>query len=119
MNTTSSKFALISTAKINNAFPIEIDAAIIEALANSIKAIGFNVIPLVVRDMGTPMKPEYHLVESSYQQVSVLMACKLLRERNPQQWSNCTAVIVNPVGDTGERVERLHQVLTQLTLSRP
>jgi len=119
MNTTTSTFALVSVAKISTAFPIQIDEAIIEALANSIEAVGFNVIPLVVRDYGDAFKPDYNLIDSTYQQVSVLMACKLLRERNPQKWGNCTAVIVNPIGSEGERVERAQAIAAQLGLSRP
>ena len=119
MTTTKSTFALVSVSRVKTAFPIDIDDAIIEALANSIEAIGFNVIPLVVRDYGEAFNPNYNLIDSTYQQVSVLMACQLLRERNPQKWGNCTAVIVNPIGDTGERVERAMAIAAQIGLSRP
>jgi hypothetical protein len=119
MNTTQSRFALVTTSKISTAFPIEIDRNIIEALANAIESIGFNVVPLVVRDYGTPMKPEYNLIDSTYQQVSTLMALRVLRERDPQKWCNCNVVIVNPVGSEGERVERAQAIAAQLGLSRP
>lgn len=118
MNTTKSRFALVAVARISTAFPIAIDDAIIEALANSIEAVGFNVIPLIVRDYGDAFKPDYNLIDSTYQQVSVLMACKLLKARNPK-FEMCTVVIVNPIGETGERVERAQAIAAQIGLSRP
>jgi hypothetical protein len=119
MNTTKSTFALVSTNKIKTAFPIEINSEIIGALANAIESVGFNVIPLVVRDMGNAFNPEYHLVDSTYQQVSILMALKVLRERSPKEWGNCSAIIVNPIGSEGERVDRAQAIAAQLGLSRP
>jgi hypothetical protein len=118
-NVTASKFALISTSKISTAFPIQIDADVIEALANAIESIGFNVVPLIVRDYGDAFKPDYNLINSDYQQVSTLMALRVLRERDWIKWRNCSAVIVNPVGDSGERVERAQAIAAQLGLSRP
>lgn len=119
MNTTQSRFALVTTSRIKTAFPIEIEPSIIEALANSIEAIGFNVVPLIVRDYGTPFEPDYNLIDSTYQQVSTLMALRVLRDRNPQKYGNCTVVIVNPIGSEGERVERCQAIAAQLGLSRP
>jgi hypothetical protein len=119
MNTTQSTFALVATARIKTAFPIDIDTVVIEALANAIEAVGFNMIPLVVRDYGTAFEPDYNLIDSTYQQVSTLMALRVLRERNPQKYSNCTVVIVNPIGSEGERVERGQAIAAQLGLSRP
>jgi hypothetical protein len=119
MNTTQSKFALVATFRISTAFPIEIDPEIIEALANAIEAVGFNMIPLVVRDYGTAFEPDYNLVDSTYQQVSTLLALRALRERDPKKFGNCTVVIVNPIGSEGERIERGQAIAAQLGLSRP
>ena len=89
-------------------------------LADAMEAAGGNVMPLFVKDTGTPLKPSYELVNpDDPAQVEAAAALQVLRQRDPKRWEMARVVVSNPLSLEGERLDVTDAVMEQIKNTAP
>ena len=105
--------SLITTSRIVTSTE-EIGQSTANQLADAMEMTGGNAIPLFVKNIGTIAQPQYTLINPTRQQLEVLAAVRVLRERNGAKWGNCTVMITNPTNNEGEVIDMTDAVLAQI-----
>ena len=105
---------LIATTRITT--PTECVApSLANQLADAMEKTGGNVQPLMVKNVGSIMKPQYELIQpDSMRQLAILAAVRVLRERDFKSFEMCSAVISNPTDNEGAQLDMEDAILAQL-----